>query len=79
MEKVIKSLMSSRDEAGAAFDILHDLHGAAKDDDPMRLIVGLQLLDPDIVRVLLAILVAEFSPADIDALRRDFMAEVFHK
>lgn len=77
MEKVIESLMTSPGEANAAFDILRDLHGATGADDPLRLIGGLQLLDPDIVRVLLAILVAEFSVEEIDALRRDFLAEIF--
>ena len=76
MEDLIAAVMGSPDEAQALFDILHQLVEEAAGERFENLIAGVGILEADVVRVALAMLLSVTPPEVVDRARANFMRDI---
>lgn len=76
MEELIIGVMENPDEARALFDILDQLIGEAEGERFENLIAGVGILEADVVRVALAMLLSVTPPEVVDRARANFMRDI---
>lgn len=77
MRQVINNVMTTPEEANAAFNILHVLAQRAEAEDGDAVVEVIADLDEGIAKVLFSILVSGLTREQVRQMRRSFMLEAF--